>query len=328
MKVLLTGGSGFLGSHIAESLAARGIPFRALVRPSSVTTHLRTLPGVELVEGTLDDRLSLDRAVNGVTHVIHAAGIVKANTPAEFHRVNAAGTQNVVDAILGNTPNLKRLVLVSSLSVSGPSTNGKPLFGDPAPNPISNYGRSKLAAERAALATKTRVPLTIIRPPLIYGPRDREVLAFFQAVKYRVFPFMGEKARGVSVVYAADAAAACIAALDAQVPSGRGYFIEDGHLNTLAELLSHIEAALDRRAWFRLSVPEPLMRTAAFGAELYGKYSQRAVMLTRDKCRELFAPHWVCDAADTRRALNWEPKTNFIEGAQLTARWYREHRWL
>jgi nucleoside-diphosphate-sugar epimerase len=328
MTVLLTGGSGFLGSHIAEQLSSAGRPFRVLVRRTSATSHLRQLKYCELVEGAIDDRASLQQAASGVTHIIHAAGLVKAKSAADFHRVNAAGTQNIVDAALKAAPELKRLVLVSSLSVTGPSLDGTPVTTEQAPSPVTNYGRSKLAGERAALAAAQRLPLTILRPPLIYGPRDREVLAFFQSVKYRVFPYMGSTARGVSVIYGPDAASACIAALDAEVPSGRAFYLEDGKTRTLAELIGEIERALGRRALLRFPIPRRALELAALGTELYGKLSQEAVMLTRDKVNELYAPHWVCDATDTRHALSWRPEVPFERGAQLTAEWYKREGWL
>jgi 2-alkyl-3-oxoalkanoate reductase len=328
MTVLLTGGSGFLGSHIAEKLAERGQPFRVLVRSSSVTSHLRLLPQAELFEGSVSDRNSLERALSGVTHVIHAAGIVKAKSAADFHQVNAAGTQNMVRAVQNVAPQLKRFVLVSSLSVSGPSPDGKPVAAEGRPNPVTNYGRSKLAGERAALAAKDDFPLTIIRPPLIYGPRDREVLAFFQAVRWHLLPYMGSMASGISVIYAADAASACVDALDADVTSGRSFFVEDGETRTLSELIGHIEAAMGQRAWFRFPVPRKVLELAALSSEIYGKFRDSAVMLTRDKCNELYAPHWVCDATATRHAFKWEPKVSFERGARITAEWYRKQGWL
>jgi len=139
---------------------------------------------------------------------------------------------------------------------------------------------------------------------------------------------MGSTARGLSVVYGADAAAACVDALDAPVASGRAFYLEDGHTRTLAELVALIEGAMGTRAWLRFPIPRRLLDVAAFGSELYGKYSETAVMLTRDKCHELYAPHWVCDATDTRHALNWEPKVTFERGARITADWYRHQGWL
>jgi 2-alkyl-3-oxoalkanoate reductase len=328
MKVLVTGGSGFLGSHVVEQLSLANVSVRALVRGTSRTAELKKLAGVELVVGAIDDRPSLERAVEGVTHVIHAAGVVKAKNPAEFHFTNAAGTVNLLQAVRKNAPNLERFVHVSSLAAIGPSADGRPVALDCKPSPVTDYGRSKLAAERAVLGVAEHIPVTMIRPPTIYGPRDVEVLAFFKAVQLGVMPTMGSPSRGMSVVYGPDCAAACIAALTAKSASGNAYYVDDGKPQTLGELVKSLEAALGRRAWLRLPIPRFALQTAAFGSELYGALSGRAVMLTRDKCNELFAPHWVCDAAQTRIDLGWEPKVQFDRGARLTAEWYREQGWL
>lgn len=328
MTVLLTGASGFLGSHIAEQLSREGRQVRALVRRTSDTRALEQLPGVELVSGAVDDRDSLERAVSGVTHVIHAAGVVKARSPADFHLVNSGGTVNLLDAVRRHAPDLTRFVLVSSLAVVGPSADGSPVDGARKPSPVTDYGRSKLGAERAAQAAQAEIPVTIIRPPAIYGPRDREILALFRAVRYGVMPYMGSSARGMSVVFGPDCAAACIAALDAPTPSGAAYFVEDGRTRTLGELAEVLESVLGTRAWFRVPIPRAALQVAAAGSELFGYVSGRAVMLTRDKCNELYAPHWVCDASETRRALGWEPKVPFDRGARITADWYRAAGWL
>jgi nucleoside-diphosphate-sugar epimerase len=327
MTILLTGGSGFLGSHIAEQLSEQGRRVRALVRPTSDTRHLSQLQNVELVNAPLGDKAALGKAMEGVEGIIHCAGVVKAKSPAEFHRINTAGTVNMLEAAK-RAEGLKRFVLVSSLTIRGPSRDGRPLPADAPPSPVTHYGRSKLAAERAALAAKDELPLTILRPSVIYGPRDREVLAFFQSVKYGVLPYMGSTARGISVTFAPDCAAACIAALDADIPSGRAYDIEDGTTLTLGELVGHIESSLGKRAWVRFPVPRRVLEAAALGTELFGKVTDRAVMLTRDKCNELYAPHWVCDSADAMRDLGWEPKVTFERGARITAEWYRREGWL
>ncbi len=328
MKVFLTGGTGFLGSHIAEQLSQQGHEVRALVRATSDTKFLETLDNVELFEGAMDDQQRLSQAIAGVDGVLHVAGVVKAKSPAEFHRVNAVGTRLMLEAAKEHKAQLKRFVLVSSLAVIGPSRDGQPVAGDAPPNPVTHYGRSKLAAERFARAAKDELPITIIRPPLIYGPRDRECFAFFQAVKLGVLPYMGSTARGVSAIYAADCAAACIAALTKDVPSGSAYFVEDGKTETLGELVGHIEQAMGKRAWLRFPIPRRVLATAALGTELVGKVTDKAVMLTRDKCNELYAPHWVCDSSETRRDLDWTPKMSFDRGARVTADWYREHGWL
>ena len=227
-----------------------------------------------------------------------------------------------------NAPDIARFVLVSSLTVMGPSQDGRPVSAGAYPNPVTHYGRSKLAAERAARAEAHSLPITIIRPPMIYGPRDREILPFFKSVQLGVLPLTGSPSSKLSAIYAADCAAACIKALDAHVPSGSTYFVEDGGLESLGGLIEHIERALGKRAWLRVPVPRFLMYAAALGSELYGRIMGRAVMLTRDKLNELLAPHWVCDSGEAQAALGWKPRISFEEGTRITGAWYRREGWL
>lgn len=328
MRILLTGASGFLGSHIAEQLDKQGAEVRALVRPTSDTRFLEALERVTLVMGTMSDRDSLLAATEGVDGIIHAAGLVKAKEPADFYATNEQGTVNLLDAAKHNASDIERFVLVSSLTVMGPSQDGRPIQADASPNPVTHYGRSKLAAERAARAEAHSLPVTIIRPPMIYGPRDREILPFFKSVQLGVLPLTGSPSSKLSAIYVADCAAACIKALDANVPSGSTYFVEDGRLESLGGLIDHIERALGRRAWLRVPVPRFLMYGAALGSELYGRMMGRAVMLTRDKLNELLAPHWVCDSGEAQAALGWKPRISFEEGTRITGAWYRRAGWL
>ena len=328
MRILLTGASGFLGSHIAEQLDQRGDDVRALVRPTSDTRFLEGLEHVTLLSGAMGDKDSLLAATEGVDGIIHAAGLVKARAQADFYRTNEQGTANLLDAAKHNAPGISRFVLVSSLAVMGPSADGRPVPSGASPNPVTHYGRSKLGAERSARAEVGALPITIIRPPMIYGPRDREMLPFFKSVQLGVLPLTGSPTSRLSAIYAADCAGACVKALAAEVPSGSTYFVEDGHLETLGGLIAHIENALGRRAWLRIPVPRLLMYGAALGSELYGRITRRAVMLTRDKLNELLAPHWVCDSAEAQAALGWKPQISFEEGARFTGAWYRREGWL
>ncbi len=160
MRVLLTGGSGFVGSYVAEQLAALGHTVRALVRPRSDSKLLKTLNNVEFAPGAIEDRPSLDAAVRGVDAVVHVAGLVKARRPEEFFQVNAEGTKNLLAAAEAHAPGLRRFVYVSSLAAVGPSPDGKPVPDEASPRPVTHYGRSKLAAEQAVLGAKDRLPVT------------------------------------------------------------------------------------------------------------------------------------------------------------------------
>ncbi|HEY3500636.1 MAG TPA: NAD(P)-dependent oxidoreductase [Polyangiaceae bacterium] len=328
MAILVTGGTGFLGSHVVEQLAKSGRQVRALVRRTSDTRFLKSLPNVELCEGSVEDAESVRRAASGATGIVHAAGLVKARSTEEFLRTNRGGTENLVNAALEQGPSLKKFVLVSSLAALRPSdSNGEPIPEDCEPRPVTDYGKSKLAAERSALAHKDRLPLLILRPPAIYGPRDHEILAFFKSIKMGVLPLLGSTRNKLSMIYGADCGAACIAALDAELPSGATYHVDDGRPHTMEELIMLTESAMGRRAKLRFHLPRKLVETAAFGAELYGRATNRAVMLTRDKCNELFE-QWVCDGARAQRDLRWAPKVSFEDGIKKTVAWYREAGWL
>ena len=326
--VLLTGGSGFLGSHIADRLAESGTEVRALVRPTSDVRHLSSLPGVELVLGAVDDVESLAAAVRGVRGIIHAAGLIKARRPDDFRRVNAQGTENLLEAVRIARPNLTRLVYISSLAAVGPSVDGRPRPIGASPAPVTAYGRSKLSAEESVRGASGDMPTAVVRPAVVHGPRDRETLAFFQAVKMGVLPLTGSPQSVLSMVYCTDCADACVRALDAEIESGRSFDLEDGRSETLETIVGHIETALDRRVRIRLPIPGSVLNLAALATEAFGFVARKPVMLTRDKVRELRAPHWVCDATAARSALGWMPQVLFSEGARRSASWYREAGWL
>jgi len=328
MTILVTGGSGFLGSHVVERLARAGRPVRALVRRSSDTSFLRALPNVELTEGTVEDRASVDRALEGVTGIVHAAGLVKAKGPEDFMRVNHGGTENLVQAARARGSAIRRFVLVSSLAALRPSdASGTPVPEDAEPRPVTAYGKSKLAAERAVLAHKADLSVVILRPPAIYGPRDREILTFFKSIKLGVLPLLGSTQNKLSMIYGSDCAAACVAALDRELVSGSAYHVDDGSVHTLEELIHLAEQAMGKKARFRFHLPRRLVETAALGSELYGRATNKAVMLTRDKLNELFE-QWVCDSSRARRDLGFQPEVSFEDGVHRTMAFYREAGWL
>jgi nucleoside-diphosphate-sugar epimerase len=329
MKVLVTGGTGFLGSHVVERLVAEGHSVRALVRRTSDTRLLKALSNVELAEGAVEDAASVAAAMPGVEGIIHCAGLVKARSDEEFSRVNVQGTLHLLESAKRLGPGLRRFVMVSSLAAIGPSRDGRPV--DPAnpPGPVTQYGRSKLAAERRALEAARELPVTVIRPPMIYGPRDRESFSIFESVSSGVLPLAGDGKTTLSVIYVTDCAEACVRALlSDDVPSGSAYFVEDGRVYDWREMLLEVERALDVHAFFRLPIPHWAMRLMGRSAGLYGRLTGKPVFLTDDKLNELLQPAWVCDASATRRELGWTPKVSWSEGVRRSVAWYREHGWL
>ena len=327
MKVLVTGGSGFLGSHVAEQLAKAGHTVRALVRKSSNRKFLETLKGVELAEGTVEDKKSVDAAVKGVDAIVHSAGLVKAKNEADFFACNTQGTANLLDAALEHAPKLRRFVHVSSLEACGPSLDGKPVAVDQE-KPVTAYGRSKLAAEKECVARKEKLPVVILRPGAIYGPRDVEILEAFKAARRRQYPVIGDGSMLGVYTYGPDCAKACINAIESDVTSGNIYFVDDGTPLPMSKAMGEIlHTALGTAPLLRFGIPFPVLQLASLGVEAYGKVRGKPVMLTREKVNML-RHHWVCESAKTRTDLKWQPEMSFTEGVKHTAKWYEENGWL
>jgi nucleoside-diphosphate-sugar epimerase len=327
MRVLVTGGSGFLGSHVVERLLAQKHEVVCLVRKSS-NTKLLTELGVSLAVGAVDEPETLGAAVDGCDAVIHCAGLVKARTQQEFDRVHVGGTCALAKAAIARAPHLRRFVHVSTAAVMGPGKQGvKHRAGDPE-NPQTLYAKSKLAAERALLEFTKELPITIIRPPAIYGPRDSEVLAFFKMVRRIRMAFrMGNALQSVSMVFGSDCADACVRAIDGTAPSGVIYFVDDGVTHSFEDMSRAIAAGygIDLLAIPRL--PPGLIRAAAAVSSAYGDAFDQAVMFNTDKLGELLMEHFVVDSSPVRTDLDWSSKVTFADGARITAKWYREQGW-
>ena len=327
MRVLVTGGSGFLGSHVAEQLTKAGHQVVALVRKSSNRKFLQTLANVELAEGAVEDKASVDAAMKGVDAVVHSAGLVKARGEAEFQAVNVQGTVNLLEAAIEFAPNLKRFVHISSVEACGPSYDGKPVRVEQE-RPVTAYGRSKLAAEKEVVARKDRVPSVIIRPAAIYGPRDVELFEAFKAVSRRLSPVIGDGSMLGCFVYGPDCARACIAAIEANVPSGSIYCVDDGHPMTMMESMGEImPKVMGKKPFMKKGLPLGLLGAVSRGVETFGKITNKPVMLTREKVAML-SHHWICDSSSTQSDLGWKPEVTFEEGVRLTAKWYEESGWL
>jgi nucleoside-diphosphate-sugar epimerase len=326
VKVLVTGGSGFLGSHVAERLAADGHQVRLLLRATSSRRFLK-FP-YETAAGDITDPESLSGAVHGVDAVVHTAGLVKARSEAAFYHVNAAGTGHLLEAVEANNPSLKRFIHVSSLAAHGPSPDGRPRPMDAAPNPITAYGRTKLAGEDIVRHSAVALRSVIIRPPVIYGPRDPALVPFFKLAKFRIAPLLMGGMNKVSIIYVEDAARAIAEAATAEADvAGKTYAVDDGEVYTWRDLLAAVEEAAGRSA-FRISAPRWLFESAAIASEAFGLATRRAVSLTRDKVREMAQPHWVCGHEEIAKDLGWRPKVKMREGARLTHDWYRAHGWI
>jgi nucleoside-diphosphate-sugar epimerase len=332
-RTLVTGGTGFVGSNLIASLRRRGWEVRALVRDARRAEALRNL-GIELHAGALADEGSLERAVVDVDYVFHVAGRVRALHPREFHEDNVEGTRRLVAACAAQ-PRPPVVVYVSSLAAGGPSQRNRPRDETDPPEPISEYGQSKLAAERAATSLAEEVPLSIVRPPIVFGPGDSAGLALFRSVhRARVHVVPGLRNFLVSLVYVGDLCDALVrvaengARVERGLHDGTGiYYVAADRSVSYADFGRLAATAVGRGALV-LPVPKFLFWLAGGATELLGRLRRRPAVLNLDKVREAVASGWECNDEKLRRELGYQParplEADFIE----TANWYRENNWL
>ena len=322
MKVLVTGATGFVGSHLAEALRRRGHEVTVLARSPGKAAALEAL-GVRTVPGDLGNAAALARAAQGQDQVYHVAGVVAARSEADFLTANRDGTANLVAA--AESAGGPRLVLVSSMAAGGPSPRDRPLTGDEPAAPVTAYGRSKLAAEQVVRASS--LPWTILRPPTVYGPRDREVLKVFRLVRLGVAPVFGDGTQQLSAVHAGDLAEALIAAAEATGTLGRVYYACHPEVVTSAELVRRIGEAMGRHPLV-IPVPSAVGRALLGVTETAARIARQTTILTTDKANEFFQPAWTGDPAPLTRDSGWTATHDLRSGLADTYRWYRSAGWL
>jgi len=326
MKALVTGATGFVGAHLAEALVHRGIEVTALVRSPAKAARLTEL-GIKQVPGDLQDLGALGRAVEGQDVIFHVAGVVAARDEAGFLRGNREGTANLLAA--AHAAGRARFILVSSMAAAGPSALGRPLRGSEPPAPVTSYGRSKLASER--LVMEGSLPWTILRPPMVYGPGDREVLKVFQISRAGIVPVFGSGGQELSAVYAADLAEALIATAESDRAAGRVYYACHPEVFTSRSFVEEVGrvVAPGRETPVRvLPLPRWLARGVLTVTGATAAMAGRTTILTPDKANEFFQPAWTGDPSPLTQDTGWRPAHDLATGLGKTAAWYRDQGWL
>ncbi len=323
--VLVTGGTGFVGSHLVEALLARGTAVRCLVRNPADPKWLKELP-VELVPGTLEDEPALERAVAGVSTVYHVAGVTKSFSREGYFQANADGAERIAQATAKVNPGVRRFLLVSSLAASGPAREGRPIREDDPCRPVSVYGESKLAGEEKVRALANRLPVTIVRPPIVFGPKDADFFQVFKAVSRHIRPHLGF-GKTLSWVYAPDLADGIIAAAAADRPAGATYYLASPLAMTAEELGQAVARSLG--VWsVPVRVPDTVTAALAWCFEAGGKLLGKPGIFNPEKAREIAQKSWVCDVSRARAELGHECATPLDRALGESVEWYRKRGWL
>lgn len=323
--VLVTGATGFVGSHVIEALSQTGVSIRAAVRKSSKIDYLRQY-AVDVVTAGLDDEAAMRDAVAGVDAVVHLAAATRASSAEEFSRANARGTRVVTDAVMFAQPAPPRLVYLSSLAAAGPAIGGRPVTAEDTPRPLTVYGRTKLEGEKICQTIAGERDLFILRAPAVYGPRDRDVYEFFRMARFGVIPVPTGGERRLQMVHVHDLARAVALAATVDAPAGV-YHIAEPQAYLWQDIGRMVGRAVGRTVHL-MRIPGAVLHAAGAVSELAGAATGRAVLFSRDKARELLAPGWLCETDAARNRLGFTARIALERGLAETAEWYRANRWL
>jgi nucleoside-diphosphate-sugar epimerase len=321
-RVLVTGGTGFVGSHVVDALLRAQVRPRCAVRATSNTRWLEGKP-VELARADLSSG-QLEPLVEGVEAVIHCAGLTR-GSPEALMSANRDGTQALIEACLAMGRRI-RFVFCSSQAAAGPGALGRPRQESDPPAPTSAYGASKLAGEEAVLRSASDLDVVILRPVAVYGPRDEDTLTLFKLAARGIIVVPGLRRRLVQLVHVSDLASALVKALDLPEKSGRAYFIAHPEVNDWVRLAAAMRLAVGRRTVV-LRVPTVALRVAGAVAGLFGGEGRPGRIDSR-KAADMSERAWTCHVGRAMEELDWSPAYDVYGGFRDSVDWYRQEGWL
>ncbi len=308
--IAITGATGFVGRHLCRHFALQGWSVRALVRNAS---RVEVSDNVLAVHGSLEDPESLGRLVQGADAVVHCAGVIKAASRDAFFSVNERATGQFA-SICAASDSCTRFVLISSLAARLPE--------------ISDYAASKRAGELEVEARAAQLDWTILRPPVIYGPEDRESLKLFQLMKYGVALVPGSLDARVSMIYIDDLCTAVERAVASDDITGHNLEVHDGTENGYSwpEVADAAGQYFGRRVR-SVMVPRAVLWPFAVANQGIGKLIGAAPMVTPGKLREMYHLDWACRSNPLSQVTNWKPTVTILEGLKRSCIWYEREGW-
>ncbi len=333
--VFITGGSGFIGSEIIRAFCNQGFKVRALFRKTSSREYVNNL-NIEFIDGGINDRKALEKGIVGADYVVHVAGILFAKSKEEFFKTNVDGSVLLAKVCLEKNPNLKRFVFISSQAAAGPASGLTPVKESDEAKPISDYGESKLEAENQITNELcSHIPLTIIRPPIVFGPKDTGMLEFFKIVKKGIMPDLpaqnSERQKYISLIYVDDLVEGIVKATVFNEPHDlkkpKIYFLCNETYITLSSFLNEIKNAYQNKT-LKIKIPKIGIQAVALLGTLAGHITGKVYPMNLDKWKESQPDYWICSSELAQKDLNFKTKSNLSEAILKTAKWYLERRWV
>ena len=326
MKALITGATGFVGSHLADKLLEKNYEVYCLRRKTSSTKWLDG-KNVRYVDGDLFSNEALEKCIKEMNYIFHVAGVVKAKTKEGFFHDNYESTKNLLEITNIVNPNIKKFIFVSSLAATGPAMTEKPTDENTKPAPITTYGISKLKAEEEVLKYKDKFPVTIISPPAVFGPRDTEILIYFKTFSRGLNSIIGFDAKYLSLVYVEDLADGIILAAESDKANGQKYFLSFDKAYNWDEIGNITSKLLGKKA-IKIRLPHSVVYSVGYLAELFSTFSRKPATLNLEKCKDITQLRWVCSNEKAKRELGFKPKYTIEESFKKTIDWYKEMKWI
>ena len=323
---VVTGANGFVGSHLVDYLITKNFEVRCVVRKSS---NLQWLQGkdVKIFDCGLFDKAGLREAFKDVNYIFHVAGVVKAKNEEGYFKGNVEATKVLLDIAAEVKEQIKKFVIVSSQTVSGPSIDSKPVTEDMKPNPLTTYARSKLKQEQVALSYKDIFPVTICRAPAIYGERDTEIFIYFQVFNRGLTTMIGFAKKELSLLHVADLAEGLYLAAISDKSNGEIYFISSEKFYNWDEVGDITSKVLGKKA-FRIRIPHFIVFMIAAFAQFFALFSSKPATLNIEKAKDLTQRYWICDTSKAMGELGYRQKVSVEEGIKRTCEWYKQMKWI
>lgn len=323
---VVTGASGFVGSHLVDKLLAEGHKVKCILRSSSSKKWLEG-KDVEIYNCGLFDKNELKKILRDADYLFHVAGVVKAKNEVGYFKGNVETTRVLLEVVEEVNPNIKRVVIVSSQTACGPSLDGNVCNEKTVEHPITTYGRSKLAQEKLARSFMASLPITIVRPPAVFGSRDTEIYLFFKTYKQGLMTLIGFNKKQLSLLYVDDLVSGIHLAGISEKAVGQTYFISSEKYYDWIEIGEICRKAFGKKA-FTLRIPHAIVYAIAAVAQFFAMFSPKAATFNLEKAKDFVQENWTCDVSKAVTEINYRQNFSLEEGIRRTIDWYKEMKWL
>ncbi len=326
MKALVTGGTGFIGSNLIEQLVNKNYEVCTIAKDNFHIEFLNSL-NVRVLEYDLNNLPDLHSELSEVDYIYHLAGVTRAISKNDYYLGNFSATKNFLKVCKLSCKNLKRFVYLSSLAAVGPSLDGNPVDEDTPYHPVSHYGKSKMMGELEVIRSSNRLPVTILRPSSVYGPRERDIFEYFKLVKRGIKPIIGFNQKKLNLIFCDDLVNAIIVAGEHPKSVNEVYFVGSEQAYTNHQIGEAIALAQKKSA-ICVRIPHFMVYAIGFAEEILGKILNKPVFLNRQKARESKQKKWDCSVKKIENEIGFYPSVSLLEGMEKTFEWYIAQEWL